>query len=70
MECFLATMGRKKAERFLRLMAEKLASEENLSSVFQIRPTSEETEVARARRQAVEMYRRYLPIFLARIPLE
>lgn len=68
MESLLATMPRKKAERFLRDLAEKLAEEENLASVFQLRPKTERAATAVATKQAVEAYARFLPIFLARLP--
>lgn len=64
-QALLATMGRRKGERFLRIMAEQLAGEDNLSSVFNIRPTSEHARVRVVRRQAAEMFRRYVPVFLA-----
>jgi hypothetical protein len=67
-EAYLACAGKKRSERFLQLMAEKLANEENLSQVFQIRPTEDAIRVRRARREAVAMFERYLPIFLARLP--
>jgi hypothetical protein len=63
-------MGRRKADRFLRLIAEKLASEENLAQVFSIRPSSEAAEVREVRRQAVALFGRYLPLFLARLPMK
>jgi hypothetical protein len=62
---FITVCGRRKAEKFLRVMAEQLAAEENLSSVFQIRPNSEHLNVRQARREAAELLRRYLPLFLA-----
>lgn len=66
-ESHLATAPRKRAERYLRTITEKLAAEENLSAVFQIRPTAQHEEVRRARRQAALMFERLLPIFLARL---
>jgi hypothetical protein len=68
MQAFIAVSGRKRGERFLRTVAEKLALEDNLSSVFQIRPTSETGAVQKARREAAEIYERYLPILLAQLP--
>lgn len=67
-EAFIACAGRKRSEKFLRLMAEKLANEDNLASVFQIRPNSDAVRVSKARKQAVAMFEKYLPIFLARLP--
>lgn len=69
-EATLAVLGRKKAERCLRLMAEKLAGEENLSSVFQLRPATDAGSMRRSRRQAATAFQRYLPLFLARLPRE
>lgn len=69
-ECFIAVVGRRKANLFLRMMTEKLASEESLASVIQFRRTAEESEVRRARTQAITLWQRYLPTFLARVPRE
>lgn len=69
-EAFIASAGRKRSERFLRLMAEKLANEENLSQVFHIRPSADALRVQRARREAAAMFERFLPVFLARLPPE
>lgn len=62
---FITVCGRRKAERFLEVMTRQLADEENLSSVFQIRPNTEQAAVRQARREAAELFRRYLPLFLA-----
>lgn len=70
MEAHLATLSRKRGERFLRLMAEKLAEEQNLSEVIAIRPSSQQQAVRRSRRQAAELFERLLPILLARLPEE
>jgi hypothetical protein len=67
-QCFLAVSGRKRADRFLRMMADRLAQEDNLSSVFQIRPQSELSNVRIARKQAAAIFERYMPIFLAQLP--
>jgi hypothetical protein len=64
-QCFVAMVGRRKGERFLRLMAEKLAQEENMASVFSIRPHAQHVAVRRARKEAATVYERLLPIFLA-----
>jgi hypothetical protein len=67
-EAMVATMGRKRAERYLRAMAEKLAWEEGLASVFHIRPIAQHAEVRRTRQQASAIFERMLPVFLAAIP--
>jgi len=64
-EAHLATVSRRKGERFLRLIAEKLASEESLAEVFAIRPHPKRAEIQRARRQAAELFGVYLPTFVA-----
>jgi hypothetical protein len=69
-EAMIATMGRKRAERYLRAMAEKLAWEEGLASVFHIRPIAQHAEVRRTRQQASAIFERMLPVFLAAIPRE
>lgn len=66
-EAFIAVMGRKKAERYLQLMAVKLADEENMAAVFHIRPAREQDSVRHARTQAAAIFQRYMPIFLARL---
>lgn len=66
-EAFIAVMGRKKAERYLQLMAVKLADEENMAAVFHIRPVREQESVRIARTQAAAIFQRYMPIFLARL---
>lgn len=67
-EAFLAVSSRKKGEEFLAVMADKIASEENLAEVFTIRPQTQREEVRRARKQAADLFARYLPVFLARLP--
>ena len=66
-EAIISVLGRRKGERFLRVMADKLANEENMSAVFQIRPSSERGAVSRARQEAAEIFKRLLPLFLARL---
>lgn len=67
-EAMVVALGRKKGERYLRLMADKLAFEDGLASVFQIRPASMHADVRRTRRQAASVFERYMPIFLAALP--
>lgn len=67
-EAFLEVSSRKKGEEFLSVIAGKLASEESLSQVLTIRPEIQRSAVQRARREAGELFRRYLPVFLARLP--
>lgn len=69
-EASIATMGRRKAEKYLRQLAEIIAQEENLSAVFHLRPVTQHADVRKARRQASAMFQGYLPLFLARIPRE
>lgn len=59
--------GPEVAERFLRRQAELLADEQSLETVIPIRGRSEQQEVVRARRGAVAMFRRYLPVFVAKL---
>lgn len=69
-EATIATMGRRKAEKYLSIMSETLAWEESLSSVFQIRPADQHAEVRAARLQAAAIFKAYSPLWLARIPRE
>ena len=70
MQALVTTLSKRKAETFLRVMSARLSQEESMSAVFQIRPTSEHAAVRQARRQAAEIYSRYLPILLAGMPEE
>jgi hypothetical protein len=66
-EAYLAVSGRRRGERFLRLMADKLASEESLAAVLSIRPSADRAAVAEATREAAAWLDRALPVFLARL---
>lgn len=65
---FIAINGRKKSERFLRLMAETLASEDAVSEILPIRPATDHASVQKARRGALALFRAQLPVFLAKLP--
>lgn len=67
-QALLRVLGRKKGERYLRLMAGQLAAEENLSNVLSIRPSSQALEVRMSRRQAATIFDRLMPVFLASLP--
>lgn len=69
-EAFLSAASRRRAERFLRLMADRLATEEGLASVFPIRPDSDRAALQQARREAVALFEKLLPVFLASLPPE
>lgn len=60
-------IGPEAAERFLRRQAEMLADEQSLETVIPIRGRSQQAEVSRARKGAVAMFRRYLPVFVAKL---
>lgn len=66
-ESYVATAPRKRGERFLRTVGEKLAKEVNLSAAIPIRPTSGRASMMVAQKQAAEVYLRWLPTFLARV---
>lgn len=61
---------RSRAREFVRIASDLLADEESAALVFPIRPASQQQHAARARRQAVAMYRQYLPVFMAALPHE
>lgn len=67
-EAFLTVMPRRKAERFLRVVSEIMATEESVSLVLPIRPASQSGEIRRARREAMSLYKQLLPTFVARLP--
>lgn len=72
-EAYLATAHlkpRARARAFLDVATNALATEESVALVFPIRPTSEHARVSLARRQAVALFRQYLPVFIARLPPE
>lgn len=58
-------MPRRKAEKVLRVMAELMASEAAVSALLPIRPATEHAAVQQARREAVAVFQRTLPVFLA-----
>lgn len=66
-ESFIDVAGPKKGERFLKSMADRLASEERLSEVLRLRPASDEEAARRARREAMQWFRTMLPLFMARL---
>jgi hypothetical protein len=65
-EVLISLMGRKKADRYLRLMAEKLADEENLSAVFKLRRSAKHEALRKAHQDAALQFQRFLPVWLAR----
>lgn len=67
LESFVTIMGPKKAERFLRMSAERLASEENLANILPIRPHSDDAALSAARQSAMLWMRQMLPILMARL---
>lgn len=67
-ESIIAVLGPKKGERYLLDMARRLAREEDLASVFQIRPEAQRAELRRSRREAAAIFERLLPSFLAALP--
>lgn len=69
-EAFIAMQSRRKGERFLELVAEKLAAEANLAEVFRLRVSAEHEAMRRAHREASVAFQRLMPIFLARLPEE
>lgn len=66
-QAYLSTVSPKKADAFLRAMADTLADEESLSLIVDIRPPASAQAVAKARRGALAMFRAYLPAFLGRV---
>lgn len=69
-ESYLATVPRKRAMAFMKQASEILATEESMALLFPIRPQSDHASIARARRQALAMYRQLMPTLLARMPPE
>jgi hypothetical protein len=61
---------RARAAAFVREASAMFDNEENLGLLFPIRPSSQSSDVSRSRRQAMAMYRQYLPTFIACIPEE
>lgn len=69
-QSYLATCGRRRAEAFLRYASELLADEESITQLLPLRPASQHAEVTKARREAVALFRRYVPAFIAAMPRE
>lgn len=55
----------RRAKAFLRAATKMLASEESASAILPIRPNTQLNAVAVARRQAVALFRQYIPMFTA-----
>lgn len=66
-ESIIDVAGKKKGERLLTAMAERLSHEERLCAVLKIRPATDDAAVRRARGDAMVWYRQCLPIFMARL---
>jgi hypothetical protein len=66
-DALLTVLGRRKGERMLRIMAERLSTEEHLADVLGIRPAPDEKELANARREAAAKFHEMLPVFVARL---
>lgn len=58
-------LGRKKAERYLRKMAETMATEASFAEVIAIRSKPDGHKVRQARREAASYFERMLPALLA-----
>jgi len=69
-EAFLETSPRRRARAFLDVAASILATEDTLAELMPSRPASEHARLSLARRQALAMFRAYLPTFIARLPTE
>lgn len=64
-EAFIASAPRRRSERFLRLMSEKLAEEESLAQVFPIRPGTMRELDRLAVEKALVCFSRAMPMFVA-----
>ena len=69
-EAFLATQSRKRGERFLHTVAERLAAEANLAAVFHIRTSGQSPTYRQARTKATQLFEQCLPVLLASLPEE
>lgn len=72
-EAYLATAHvkpRQRARAFLRVASTILADEESVALTFPIRPSADARAVTEARRQAIAVFRQYIPVFMARLPDE
>ena len=69
-EVFIATADLKKGRGLaaMKLASEILATEESVSLLFPIRPSSQHVAVNTARLQAIAMFKQWIPVFLARVP--
>jgi hypothetical protein len=69
MMALLRNMKRSAADAVLQDMAETLANEEAVSAlIIPIRDPAGHSQVQRARRGAVAIFRQYLPIFVSALP--
>lgn len=69
MECVISIMGRKKAERLLRLMTERFVRSEAMAEIADIRPRPARAAERVAQREAATVFVTvYLPLFIACLP--
>jgi hypothetical protein len=64
----LKVLGKKRAQPFLRAMADELASRQSYAEVTPLRGAKTLPAKRDATREAVDVFRRDLPTFLAAIP--
>jgi hypothetical protein len=69
-QSYLATVSKRRGDAFLRHAADLLATEESLSGIMPIRPPAAHGSVSKARKQALAVFRAYLPVLIASVPKE
>lgn len=70
MQAFLQEVSRKRGERVIRAMAERLAREQSLSTILPIRPHAQTEAVRRARQGAAIIFEAYVPHLMDALPPE
>lgn len=66
----VSTISRRRGEAFLRRTAELLENEESVASLVPIRPMAQAAAMNRARREALAVFRTYLPALIASLSKE
>lgn len=69
-QAFIRTMGRRKAERFIRELALIASHEESVRSLMPHRPAANRARRNRAQNEAAEWLRQVLPFLISSLPPE
>lgn len=65
--CFLQIMPRRKADKYLKLLAESLATEDAVTKLVPLRSATRHADSSLERRKALDLFRASLPFFMSSV---